>query len=68
MGQYQEYAELPAEFLALTAYTRQNFNELLPHFNRCYYEWMKRHRLDGKSCGQRQYQDYKNKSVTDNRR
>jgi hypothetical protein len=60
MSKYQENAEKPTEFLALTGYTRQEFDELLPHFRECYYEWMKSHRLDGKPRGKRQYSDYKN--------
>jgi hypothetical protein len=60
MSQYQEYAEKPTEFLALTGYTRQEFDALLPHFRRHYYEWMKTHRLDGKPRGKRKYSDYKN--------
>jgi len=60
MSTYQEYAEKPTEFLALTGYTRQEFDELLPHFSRCYYEWMKTHRLDGKPREKRKYSDYKN--------
>lgn len=60
MSQYQEYAEKPTEFLALTGYTRQEFDALLPHFRRHYYEWMKTHRLDGKPRGKRKYSDYQN--------
>ena len=60
MSKYEEYAEKPTEFLALTGYTRQEFDELLPHFSRCYYEWMKNHRLDRKPRGKRKYSDYKN--------
>lgn len=60
MSKYQEYADKPIEFLALTGYTRQEFEALLPHFRACYYEWMKRHRLDGKARGKRSYSDYKN--------
>jgi hypothetical protein len=60
MGQYQEYAEKPTEFLALTGYTRQEFDSLLPHFRRHYYEWMSTHRLDGKPRGKRKYSDYQN--------
>lgn len=41
MSQYQEYAEKPAEFLALTGYTRQEFDALLPHFRDSYYQWMR---------------------------
>ena len=60
MSQYQAYAEKAVEFLALTGYTRQEFDELLPHFKGCYYDWMKSHRLGGKPRGNRTYSDYKN--------
>lgn len=60
MSKYKEYAEKPTEFLALTGYTLQEFEALLLPFGKCYYEWMKTHRLDGKPRGQRAYSDYKN--------
>jgi len=60
MSKYQEYAEKPTEFLALTGYTRQEFDALLPHFRNRYYEWIRTHRLDGKPRGQRNYSDYQN--------
>jgi hypothetical protein len=60
MSQYQEYAEKPTEFLALTGYTRQEFDALLLHFQDSYYQWMSTHRLDGKPRGKRQYSDYQN--------
>ena len=60
MSKYQEYVEKPTEFLALTGYTHQEFEALLPHFGHGYYEWMKSHRLDGRPRGKRQYSDYKN--------
>jgi hypothetical protein len=60
MSKYQEYAEKPTEFLALTGYTLQEFEALLLPFGNCYYEWMKRHGLDGKPRGQRAYSNYKN--------
>jgi hypothetical protein len=60
MSKYQTYAHKPTEFLALTGYTRQEFEALLPHFGQCYAEWMKTHRLDGKPRGKRKYSDYKN--------
>ena len=60
MSKYREYAEKPTEFLSLTGYTRQEFDALLPHFSRCYYERMKKYRLDGKPRGKRKYSDYKN--------
>ena len=51
---------LSTEFLALTGYTRQEFDALLPYFRCHYYEWMKAHRLDGKPRGKRKYSDYQN--------
>ena len=58
MGKYQDYAEKPVEFLALTGYSRQEFDDLLPQFSRCYYERMKTHCLDGRARGKRTYSDY----------
>ena len=60
MSKYEKYAEKRVEFLALTGYTRQEFDELLPHFKQSYYDWMGSHRLDGKARGKRKYSDYKN--------
>ena len=60
MSKYQEYGEKPNEFLALTGYTREEFDALLPHFEKNYYEWMKLYRLDGKPRGNRKYSTYKN--------
>ena len=60
MSKYKEYTEKPTEFLALTGYTRQEFEALLPHFGQSDYEWMKQYRLDGKARGNRKYSDYQN--------
>jgi hypothetical protein len=60
VSKYKDYAQKPAEFLALSGYTHQEFEALLPHFGKSYYEWMKHHRLDGKPRGKRKYSDYKN--------
>ena len=60
MSKYQEYGEKPREFLAMTGYTHQEFEALLPHFRSSYYAWMSSHRLDGKARGNRKYSDYKN--------
>ena len=60
MSKYQEYAEKPTEFLALTGYTRQEFEALLPHFQDSYYQWLRSHRLDGKPRGKRKHSDYHN--------
>ena len=60
MIKYQAYKEKATEFLALTGYTQEEFEALLPPFRRRYYEWMSRHRLDGNPRGKRKYSDYKN--------
>lgn len=60
MNVYKKYAEKPTDFLALTAYTREEFDALLPDFRDTYYEWMSTHRLDGKPRGNRKYSDYAN--------
>lgn len=60
MIKYKEYAEKATEFLALTGYTHQEFEALLPRFRRCFHEWMSNHRLDGNPRGKRKYSDYTN--------
>ena len=60
MNMYKKYAEKPTDFLALTGYTREEFDSLLPDFGKTYYVWMSTHRLDGKPRGRRKYSDYKN--------
>ncbi|MBE7471309.1 MAG: hypothetical protein DPW09_32975 [Anaerolineae bacterium] len=60
MSKYKDYAEKPVEFLALTGYTHQEFEALLPHFEKNYSEWIKHHRLARKPRGQRAYSTYKN--------
>jgi len=64
MIQYQEYAEKATEFLALTGYSHQEFEALVPPFRKRYYEWMSHHRLDGKHRGKRKYSDYKNSPLS----
>jgi len=60
MGKYQDYANKPTEFLALTGYTLEEFEALQPHFSQHFYERMRAYRLDGKPRGKRQYSDYAN--------
>lgn len=60
MRPYQTYAERPREFLALTAYTREEFDALLPHFEAAFLERMRTHRLDGKPRANRRYSRYQN--------
>ena len=60
MNLYQDYVNKPTELLALTGYTHEEFEALLPHFDKCHAEWMSTHRLDGKPRGKRKYSTYKN--------
>jgi hypothetical protein len=60
MSKYQDYADKPREFLALTGYTRTEFDTLLPYFTDQFYKYMKQYRLDGKPRGKRRYGDYQN--------
>jgi hypothetical protein len=60
MNKYQEYINKPTQFLALSGYTHQEFDAILPHFREYFYDWMDTYRLDGKLRGKRRYVDYKN--------
>ncbi len=60
MGKYQAYCNKPTEFLALTGYTREEFEALLPQFSTHFYQYMQTYRLDGKLRGKRGYSDYAN--------
>lgn len=66
MSRYQEYREKPTEFLALTGYTHEEFEALLPYFGQSHAEWMATHRLDGKLRGNRRYVEYKNSPLPTN--
>ena len=60
MSLYQDYAEKPAEFLALTAYTRTEFDALVPYFEAAFLERMRTHCMDGKPRSKRRYSNYRN--------
>jgi Helix-turn-helix of DDE superfamily endonuclease len=60
MSPYQGYQTQPSEFLALTGYTHEEFEALLPAFRQRYYQRMATHRLDGGERGKRPYRDYQN--------
>ena len=60
MSKYKEYEEKRTEILALTGYTRVEFDALLPHFSECYYKRMETHCVNGKKRGNRKYSNYKN--------
>lgn len=55
MSVHETYADKPREFLALTGYTRKEFDALLIHFTKVYYERMRTHCLDGQPRGKRRY-------------
>lgn len=60
MTPYQIFAEKPTQFLSLTGYTRQEFDELLPYFSECFYERMNTYCINGQLRGNRKYVDYHN--------
>ena len=60
MSLYQTYADKSTDFLALTGYTREEFDALLPHFEAAFLERMHTHCVDGKPRSQRRYSSYQN--------
>lgn len=60
MNLYQTYADKSTDFLALTGYTREEFDALLPHFEAAFLERMRTHCVDGKPRGKRRYSSYQN--------
>lgn len=60
MGQYQTHRKRPAGFLALSGYTVEEFDALLPYFAEAMAERMRTHRLDGSVRQKRRYVAYQN--------
>jgi len=60
MLRYQEVCQYPRKFLALTGYTIEEFEALLPHFRVEFENHMAIYRLDGKKRTKRRYSEYKN--------
>lgn len=60
MNLYQTYADKPADFLALTGYTRKEFDALLLHFETAFLTRMRTHCVDGKPRSKRRYSSYRN--------
>lgn len=60
MTPYQKYAENPTQFLALTGYTRQEFDALSSYFGECFYDRMDTYCINGKLRSNRKYVDYHN--------
>jgi hypothetical protein len=66
MSKYQEYCKKPSEFLALTCYTLEEFEALLPHFDKHYNKWLETHCVDGKPRKKRKCGAYKNSPLPTN--
>ena len=58
MISYNELSEHPRKFLAMTGYTVEEFQALLPHFRVQFEKYVETHTLDGKPRTQRQYSTY----------
>jgi hypothetical protein len=60
MLSYSELSKDPDRFLAMTGYTVEEFQALLPHFRAEFEAYVKTHTLDGTPRLKRQYADYQN--------
>jgi hypothetical protein len=60
MTSYSELSKHLDKFLAMTGYTVEEFQALLPHFQAEFEEYVDTHTLDGKTRTQRRYSDYQN--------
>jgi hypothetical protein len=57
---YSELARKPRRFVALTGYTVEEFETLLPYFRAEFESYVQTHTLDGKKRTKREYSPYKN--------
>jgi hypothetical protein len=60
MTSYQELSKYRRKFLAMTGYSVEEFEALLPSFQAQFEAYVKSHKLNGKPRCQRRYTDYKN--------
>lgn len=60
MLRYQELSKYRRKFLAMTGYTVEEFEALLPHFQDEFEKHVSIYRLDGKKRTNRRYSEYKN--------
>ena len=61
MMTYENLKDKPKRFLALTGYTLEEFLALLPHFSKCFLEFVEIHTLEGNHRRKkRKYTCYKN--------
>ena len=60
MTSYNVLSKSPRKFLAMTGYTVEEFQALLPQFRSQFEKYVETETLDGKPRTQRRYSDYKN--------
>lgn len=60
MLRYEKLSKYHRKFLALTGYTVEEFEALLPHFQVEFEKYVAVYRLDGKVRNKRRYSAYKN--------
>lgn len=60
MTSYKELAKHPSKFLALTGYTDEEFQVLLPYFRVQFEQYVSSNRLDGRPRTKRRYTTYQN--------
>jgi hypothetical protein len=60
MISYRELSQNPGKFLALTGYTDEEFQALLPHFRSQFEAYSQTKTLDGQPRLKRRYTDYRN--------
>lgn len=58
MASYQEMVKHPRKFLAMTGYSKLEFEALLPYFRVEFEQYVAVYRLDGQKRGKRRYTDY----------
>jgi hypothetical protein len=58
---YQEWQKKTGRFVAMTGYTEEKFNGLLPYYREAHEEYLSAYRMDGKRrSGLRSYTMYAN--------
>jgi hypothetical protein len=60
MTSYSDLSQHPIKFLALTGYTVEEFQAILPNFQVQFENYVRTNTLDGKQRAKRAYSDYKN--------
>lgn len=60
MGLYHKYRKKAKRFVAMTSYTLEEFDALLPHFEQSFHKHMAKYTLSGKERRKRAYVAYKN--------